>query len=59
MNLTVPNINGLNWTKKNTKYQEPKNDLRISWSLKEIDIIPVVLVAKRILKKNLQDYLKN
>ena len=37
---------------KITKYQDLKNDLKQTWSLKEISIIPVVVGATGLVKKN-------
>ena len=59
--VTVPNDYGLNRAEqtKISKYQELKSDLRTTWSLKYIDIIPVVVGATGLLKTNLNNYLEN
>ena len=59
--VTVPNDFGLNRAErvKITKYQDLKNALRTTWSLKEIDIIPVVVGATGLMKKNLTKYLES
>ena len=58
--VTVPNDYGLNRAEREkiTKYQELKNDLRTTWSLKEIEIIPVVVGATGLMKKSLKKYLE-
>ena len=58
----MPNDYGLNLAerekeKKNTKYQDLKNDLR-TWGLKEIELIPVIVGATGLVKKNLQSKLQ-
>ena len=44
---------------KLTKYEDLKNDLRRTWSLNEIDIIPVVVGATGLIKTNLKNYLES
>ena len=58
--VTVPNDFGLNRAEreKNNKYQELKNDLRTTWGLKDIELIPVVIGATGLVKTNLQKHLK-
>ena len=53
--VTVPNDFGLNRAEreKYNKYQDLKNDLRTTWELAEIEIIPVVVGATGLVKKNL------
>ena len=60
IDVTVPNDFGLNRAERGkiTKYQDLKNDLRTTWRLKEIDIIPVVIGATGLMKKNLKSYLQ-
>ena len=60
IDVTVPNDYGLNRAERGkiTKYQDLKNDLRTTWSLKNIDIIPVVVGATGLIKKNLNSYLE-
>ena len=41
------------------KYQDLKNDLRTTWELEDICIIPVVVGATGLVKTNLQNYLKS
>ena len=41
-----------------TGYQDLKNDLKSTWALKEIEIIPVVVGATGVIKKNLKQYLQ-
>ena len=59
--VTVPNDYGLNRAERTkiNKYQDLKNDLKRTWSLKEISIIPVVVGATGVIKKNLKEYLKS
>ena len=59
--VTVPNDYGLNRAERTkiTKYQDLKNDLKRTWSLKEINIIPVVVGATGLIKKNLKEYLSS
>ena len=45
--------------KKNNKYQDLKNDLRTTWGLKDIELIPVVIGATGLVKTNLQKHLKS
>ena len=58
--VTVPNDFGLNRAERHkiTKYQDLKNDLKSTWALKEIVIIPVVVGATGVIKKNLKQYLQ-
>ena len=58
--VTVPNDFGLNRAEREkvNKYQDLKNDLRNTWELKDIIIIPVVIGATGLMKENLTDYLK-
>ena len=46
---------GLNNTeiKKLTKYQDLKNEVKISWNLKSAEIVTVIIGATGIIKKNL------
>ena len=59
--VTVPNDYGLNRAerRKIEKYQDLKNHLKTIWSLKKIDIIPVVVGATGLIKGNLKEYLKS
>ena len=59
--VTVPSDFGLNRAERHkiTKYQDLKNDLKDTWALKEIDIIPVVVGATGLVKKNLKQYLQS
>lgn len=53
--VTVPNDFGLNRAEgqKLLKYQDLKNNLRTSWELQDIVIIPVVVSATGLIKTNL------
>ena len=42
-----------------TKYQNLKSDLRATWLLKEIEIIPLVIGATGLVKKNFKNYLES
>ena len=55
----MTNDYGLNRAEREkvTKYQHLKNDLRDTWSLKNIEVIPVVVSATGLMKNNLQSYL--
>ena len=54
--VTVPNDYGLNRAEreKNNKYQDLKNDLRTTWGLRNIELIPVVVGATGLVKKQPQ-----
>ena len=41
-----------------TKYQDLKNEIKRSWKLKNVKIVPVIIGATRIIKKNLIEILK-
>ena len=58
--VTVPNDYGLNRAEreKNNKYQDLKNDLRTTWGLRNIELIPVVVGATGLVKNNLKDHLQ-
>ena len=58
--VSVPNDYGLNRAEreKNNKYQDLKNDLRTTWGLKEIELIPVIVGATGLVKNNLKQHLK-
>ena len=58
--VTVLNDYGLNRAEreKNNKYQDLKNDLRRTWGLSEIELIPVVVGATGLVKNNLKDHLQ-
>ena len=57
--VTVPNDYGLNRAEreKNNKYQDLKNDLRTTWGLTNIELIPVVVGATGLVKNNLKEHL--
>ena len=57
--VSVPNDFGLNRAEreKMNKYQDLKNDLRQTWELNEIDIIPVIVGATGVVKNNLKSNL--
>ena len=58
--VSVPNDYGLNRAEreKTNKYQDLKNDLRTTWGLKEIELIPVIVGATGLVKKNLKSNLQ-
>ena len=58
--VSVPNDYGLNRAEreKNNKYQDLKNDLRTTWGLKEIELIPVIVGATGLVKNNLKQHLQ-
>ena len=58
--VSVPNDFGLNATviRKLTKYQDLKNEVKRTWKLKKAEIVPVIVGAKRMIKKTLTEYLK-
>ena len=58
--VSVPNDYGLNRAEreKNNKYQDLKNDLRTTWGLKEIELIPVIVGATGLVKNNLKSNLQ-
>ena len=58
--ISVPSNFGLNNTeiKKTNKYQDLKNEFKRSWKLKSINIVPVIIGATGIVKKNLTEILK-
>ena len=58
--VTVPNDYGLNAAerKKVTKYQDLKNDLRNTWELDEIEILPVVIGVTGLIKDNFTEILR-
>ena len=59
--VTVPNDFGLNRAERQKllKYQDLKNDLRTTWKLDDISIIPVVVGATGLVKTNLKKHLKD
>ena len=59
--VSVPNDSGLNRAEreKRTKYQGLMYDMKRNWNLQEIHIIPVIIGAKGLIKKNFKEYLSN
>ena len=59
--MSVPNDFGLNRAEREklNKYQDLKHDLRDTWDLEEIEIIPVIVGATGLLKNNLSKYLQS
>ena len=59
--VSVPNDYGLNTSerKKLAKYQDLKNDLRSTWELNDIEIIPVIIGATGLVKDNFVKNLNN
>ena len=57
--VSVPNDFGINRAKrvKVNKYQDLKNDLRQTWELENIEIVPVIVGATGLIKNNLKSYL--
>ena len=58
--VNVPNDFGLNRgeREKVIKYQDLKNDLKDTWDLRHIEIVPIIIGATGVMKNNLQDYLE-
>ena len=58
--VSVPNDFGLNRAEREkvNKYQDLKNDLRQTWELEQIDIIPVIVGATGVVKDTLKSYLE-
>ena len=58
--VSVPNDFGLNATetRKMTKYQDLKNEVKRTWKLKKAEIVPVIIGATGMIKKTLTEYLK-
>ena len=58
--VTVPSDFGLNRAEreKNNKYQDLKNDMRRTYGLSEIELIPVVIGATGLVKNNLKGHLQ-
>ena len=59
--VSVPNDGGLNRAEreKKTKYQGLMWDMKRNWSLKEITIIPVIIGATGLMKKNFKNHVAN
>ena len=59
--MSVPNDYGLNRVEreKMNKYQDLKNDLKQTWELEKVEIIPVIVGATGLMKTNLKSYLKS
>ena len=59
--VSVPNDFGINRAEREkvNKYQDLKNDLRQTWELENIEIIPVIVGATGLMKTNLKSYLKS
>ena len=60
IDVTVPNDYGLNRAEREklTKYEDLKNELRRTWALNEIEVIPIVVGATGLMKTNLKNYLE-
>ena len=60
IDVSVPNDFGLNRAEraKLMKYQDLKNDLKKTWSLKKVEIIPIIVGATGLLKSNSASYLE-
>ena len=59
IDVSVPNDYGINRAEREkvVKYQDLKNDIRETWELQDVEVIPVIVGATGILKNNLQNYL--
>ena len=59
--VSVPNDGGLNRAEreKRTKYQGLMYDMKRNWNLREISIIPVIIGATGLMKKNFKNYLSS
>ena len=59
--VSVPNDYGLNRAEREkcNKYQDLKNDLRTTWGLQSIELIPVIVGATGLVKDNLQKHLQS
>ena len=59
--ISVPSDYGLNSAErvKKTKYLPLCEDLKDSWRLRKIEVIPVIVGATGLVKKNLQQYLES
>ena len=57
--VSVPNDAGLNRAEREkiTKYQGLMYDIKRNWKLKEVSIIPVIIGATGLMKKNFKKYL--
>ena len=57
--VSVPNDGGLNRAEreKKTKYQSLMYDMKRNWNLREISIIPVIIGATGLMKKNFKNLL--
>ena len=60
IDVCVPNDYGIarQEREKVVKYQDLKNDMNDTYQLRTVDIIPVVIGATGIMKKNLQKYIE-
>ena len=56
--VSVPSDYGINAAErvKKTKYLPLMEDLKSSWKLHRIDIIPIIVGATGLVKKNLKDF---
>ena len=61
IDISVPNDFGLNRAEreKMNKCQDLKHNLKDTWNLEEVEIIPVIVRATGLGKKNLGDLLQN
>ena len=59
--VSVPNDSGLNRAEREkvTKYQGLMYDMKRNWNLREISIIPVIIGATGLMKKNFKKYLSS
>ena len=59
--VSVPNDYGLNRKEREKldKYQDLKHDLKDTWELEDIEIVPVIVGATGLLKTNMKEYLQS
>ena len=59
IDVSVLNDAGLNRAEREkvTKYQQLRYDVMRNWQLKDVQVIPVIVGATGLVKKNLKDYL--
>ena len=60
IDVCVPNDGGIGRQEREkvVKYQDLKNDMADTFNLQPVEVIPVVISATGLMKKNLQKYLK-
>ena len=60
IDVCVPNDYGIGRQEREkvVKYQDLKNDISDTYNLQPVDIVPIVIGATGVMKKNLQNYIK-